>query len=156
MIEGTNKIRIERPSWFVFEFFVDIAHIPIWEQLDMRVIQVTPGPVDLGTEYRLVHALYEKVLRVTEYKKDRLISVLTVELSAPRVELCIHLHPEGDQLTLVLFEWKLDTGLPGLVERLAFGKIRQSVSESLFSLRELLETGSVTLGNGHEIRMPNE
>lgn len=122
----------------------------------MRVIQVTPGPVDLGTEYRLVHTLYERVLRVEEFKRDRLISVMTVELSAPRLELRIHLHPEADQLTLVLLEWKLDTGMPGLVERLASGKIRQSVSDSLFSLRELLETGSVTLGNGHEIRMPNE
>jgi hypothetical protein len=156
MIEGINKIRLERPAWFVFEFLADIEHSPLWNQLDMRAIQTTPGPVNLGTEYRLVHTLYERVLRVVEFKKDRLISVRTVESAAPRVELRMHLHPEDDQLTSVTLEWELDTGMPGLVERLASGKIKQSVSESLYNLRELLETGSVTLDNGREIQIPHD
>jgi carbon monoxide dehydrogenase subunit G len=153
MIEATNKFRIERPAWFVFEFLADIENSPLWEQFNMRAIKITPGLVELGTEYQLVHANYERTLRVVEYEKDRRITVATVEQAAPSVELRIQLHPEGDALTLALVEWKLATGLPGLVERLAAGKIKDSVSESLFKLRELLETGSVTLENGREIQM---
>lgn len=156
MIEASNKIRIERPAWFLFEFLADIENSPLWEQFNMRAIKVTSGPVNLGTEYRLVHTNYERTLRVMEYEKDRLISVATLEQTAPGVELSMQLHPEGDTLTLVVVEWKLATGLPGLVERLAAGKIKEAVSKSLFDLRELLETGSVTLENGGEIHIPDD
>jgi carbon monoxide dehydrogenase subunit G len=156
MIEAINKIRIERPAWFVFEFLSDIENSPLWEQFDMRAIKITPGIVELGTQYRLVHAKYERTLRVIDYEKDRRIAVVTVEETAPNVALSIRLHPEGDALTLALVDWKLATGLPGLVERLAEGKVKQAVSESLYKLRELLETGSVTLENGREIQMPEE
>ncbi len=156
MIEASNKIRIERSAWFVFEFLADIENSPLWEQFNMRAIKITPGQVELSTEYRLVHANYERTLRVIEYEKDRLISVATVERTAPGVELSMRLHSEGDALTLVFVEWKLATGLPGLVERLAAGKIKEAVSQSLFDLRELLETGSVTLENGREIQIPND
>jgi uncharacterized membrane protein len=155
MIEATNKVRIERPAWFVFEFLSDIENSPLWEQFDMRAIKITPGIVELGTQYRLVHAKYERTLRVFDYEKDNRIAVVTVEQAAPKIELNIRLQPEGDALTLALVDWKLATGLPGLVERLADGKIKQAVSESLFKLRELLETGSVTLENGREINIPD-
>jgi uncharacterized membrane protein len=155
MIEAANKIRIERPAWFVFEFLSDIDNSPLWEQFNMRTIKNTNGQVELGTQYRLVHANYERTLRVIDYEKDRRIAIVTVEETVPKVELDIRLHPEGDALTLVLVEWKLATGLPGLVERLAEGKIKQAVSESLYKLRELLETGSVTLENGSEIHIPD-
>jgi len=155
MIEATNKVRIERPAWFVFEFLSDIENSPLWEQFDMRAIKITPGIVELGTQYRLVHAKYERTLRVFDYEKDNRIAVVTVEQAAPKIELNIRLQPEGDALTLALVDWKLAAGLPGLVERLAEGKIKQAVSESLYKLRELLETGSVTLENGRDIQMPD-
>jgi hypothetical protein len=156
MIEAANKIRIERPAWFVFEFLSDIENSPLWEQFDMRAIKITPGKVELGTQYRLLHAKYERTLRVNDYEKDRRIAVVTEEQAAPNVALSIRLDPEGEVLTLALVDWKLATGLPRLVERLAEGKIKQAVSESLYKLRELLETGSVTLENGREIQMPDE
>ena len=156
MIQASNKLRIERPVRFVFDFLEDFGNSPLFDQFGMKAIQVSPGPVGVGTEYNLVHSSFQRSLRVVEFEKDRVISVTTVEQSAPRLDLRIRLVPEGDQLTLLNVEWKLATGMPGLVERMLAGKITQAVSDGLYNLRELLETGSVMLGNGHEVHLPNE
>jgi hypothetical protein len=155
MIKATNKIHIERPAWFVFEFLADIEHCPLWEHFGVRAIRITPGPIELGTEYRLIHSNYERILRAGDVMKDRRIAVATVEKN-PGIELSIHLHPEGDQVTLVSFDWKLLSGLPGIVETLLVGKIKQVVSESVTRLRELIETGSVTLDDRQEIQISSE
>jgi hypothetical protein len=153
MIEAINKIRIERPAWFVFEFLADIEHSPLWEKFNMRAIQTSPGQATLGTEYRLLHSEYERTLRMIEFKQDSYIAIVTVEQIAPKVELRIRLYPEGDQTTLAMVEWKLDTGLPGLLEKLASGKIKLAVSDSLYTLRDLLDTSSVTLQDDSESQL---
>jgi hypothetical protein len=156
MIEATNKIRIERPAWFVFSFLIDIEGSPIWEQFGMRAIKLSPGEVGIGSEFRLVHQNYERLLRITDYEKNRLLGAKTVEQIAPQVDLEFNLEPEGDSNTLVRIKWKLVTGTPALLERLVAGKIQSAVSDAFYQLRELLETGSVTLDNGNEIYMPED
>ena len=156
MIEATNNIRIERPAWFVFSFLTDIEGSPIWEQFGMRAIKLSPGEVGVGSEFRLVHQNYERLLRITDYEKNRLLGAKTVEQTAPKVELEFNLEPEGDSHTLLRVNWKLVTGTPALLERLVAGKIQSSVSNAFYQLRELLETGSVTLDNGQEVYMPEE
>jgi hypothetical protein len=156
MIESTNIIRIERPAWFIFSFLSEIEGSPIWEQFEMRAFKITPGEVGPGSEFRLVHRNYERTLRVIEFEKDRLIGAKTVESSAPKVELKFKLQPYENSQTQVSTEWKLDTGTPALVERLVAGKIKSAVAEAIYQLRELLETGSVTLDDGREINMPLE
>ena len=156
MIESTNKIRIERPAWFVFAFLSDIENSPLWEQFEMRAIKITPGEVGPGTEYRLVHKNYERVLRVTEYEKDTKIRAITIEPNPPIVELFFRLQSEGDFQTLVNVNWELSTGTPALLERMVAGKIKAAVTDAIYKLRELLETGGVTLDDGREIDLPVE
>lgn len=156
MIESTSTIRIERPAWFIFSFLSDIEGSPIWEQFEMRAIKISPGEVGLGTEFHLVHRNYERTLRVTEYEKDSLLGAKTVEPSAPKVALRFKLQPQGNSQTQLSIEWKLETGTAALLERLVAGKIKSAVLESFYHLRELLETGSVTLDDGREINLPSE
>ena len=156
MMQASNSIRIERSAWFVFKFMVDFQNSPLFDQFGIKVTQISPGPFGVGTEYNLVHSSFQRSLRVVEFEKDKAFSVSTLEESAPRLDLCIQLVPESDQLTLLRMGWELDTGMPGLVERMLAGKITQAVSDGLFDLRELLETGSVRLGNGYEVHLPNE
>jgi hypothetical protein len=44
--------------------------------------------------------------------------------------------------------WKLDTGRPALLEKLAAGKVKSAVAENLAKLKELLEQGRVVLQDG--------
>jgi hypothetical protein len=63
-----------------------------------------------------------------------------------------NLHREGDT-TRIQDEWKLETGLPALVERLAAGNIQAAVAENLTKLKELLEVGEVLLQDGRRARL---
>lgn len=151
MIESTSTIRIERPAGFIFSFLSDIEGIPLWEQFEMRAMKITPGEVERGTEFRLVHRNYERTLRVTEYEKDSLLGAKTVEPSAPRVELRFRLQPVGNSHTQVTIDWKLETGTPALLEKLVSGKIKSAVLEAFYQLREVMETSSITIDDGQEI-----
>jgi hypothetical protein len=154
MIRSTDVLRIERSTEFIFSILSDIEGSPLWEQFEMQAFKMTSGEVGKGSEYRLVHKNYERTLRVIEYEKDRLLGAITVERSAPKVELRFILQPYGNTYTKLAVEWKLDTGTPALVERLVAGKIKTAVSKAVNQLGELLETGTVTLDDGREINIP--
>ena len=57
------------------------------------------------------------------------------------------LQAEGDS-TKVTDVWKLQTGMIGLLERLAAGRVKSAVVDNLRKLKQLLETGRVTLQDG--------
>jgi hypothetical protein len=156
MIESASTIRIARPAWFIFSFLSEIEGSPIWEQFEMKAIKITHGSVGLGSEFRLVHRNYERTLQVTEYEKDHLIAARTIEPGAPKIDLRFRLQPLENSQTQMSVEWKLETGTPALLERLVAGKIKTAVLEAFYKLRELLETGSVTLDDGREIDLPLE
>jgi hypothetical protein len=50
--------------------------------------------------------------------------------------------------TILTDEWELDTGKPALVERFAGRNVKSAVAENLQKLKQLLETGKVTLQDG--------
>jgi hypothetical protein len=54
--------------------------------------------------------------------------------------------------TRIVDEWKLETGKPGILERLAANQVKQAVYENLEKLKELLETGTVRLQDGRQAR----
>jgi carbon monoxide dehydrogenase subunit G len=57
------------------------------------------------------------------------------------------LHAEADT-TLIRDAWKLDMGVPGLLERLGARRIQSAAVENLSKLKELLEVGRVVLQDG--------
>jgi hypothetical protein len=58
---------------------------------------------------------------------------------------------EGGDTTRLRDEWKLDTGRPALLERLAHGRVKSAVSENLAKLKELLEEFRVVLQDGRRV-----
>jgi hypothetical protein len=57
--------------------------------------------------------------------------------------------------TLIVDTWELDPDLPGIIERLSVKPARSAVKENLLKLKQLLETGTVTLQDGRMHRIPN-
>src|ERR687894_1038168 len=64
----------------------------------------------------------------------------TLTSSSPRFERRFTLYEEGDT-TRIRDQWKLDTGRPAVLERLARGRLKSAVAENLAKLKELLEEG---------------
>jgi carbon monoxide dehydrogenase subunit G len=73
--------------------------------------------------------------------------VKTLPDSSPDFEMRFTLYDEGNA-TRIRDEWKLDSELPALVERLGAGKIKSAAAENLTKLKELLEKGEVVLQDG--------
>ena len=59
---------------------------------------------------------------------------------------------EGDT-TRLRDEWKLDTGRPAVLERLAGGRVKSAVAENLAKLKELLEEDRVILQDGRRVSL---
>jgi hypothetical protein len=50
--------------------------------------------------------------------------------------------------TRIVDRWRLDLGVPALLEPLAVGRVKKAVRENLGKLKTLLEAGTVTLQDG--------
>jgi len=69
--------------------------------------------------------------------------------SSPGLEMRLTLYDEG-RTTRIRDEWKLDTGWPVLLEKLAARRVKSAVAENLTKLKELLEAGRVVLQDGRQ------
>ena len=76
----------------------------------------------------------------------------TLPQSSPSFERRFTLYEERDT-TRIRDQWKLDTGRPALLERLARGRVKSAVSENLSKLKELLQEGGVVLQDGREVTL---
>jgi hypothetical protein len=78
--------------------------------------------------------------------------VRTLPQSSPSFERRFTLYEEGDT-TRLRDEWKLDTGRPAVLERVARGRVKYTVAENLVMLKELLEEGRVSLQDGRQVTL---
>ena len=147
MIEFQNAIEIERPAKEVFDFLSRFENLPKWNYFVLEVEKTSDGPVGVGATYHQVRMTDEQVFRITEFDPNHKLALKTIPPSTPELEMRFTLLPEGDR-TKVIDEWKLDTGRPALLERLSSGRVKSAVKENLDKLKELLETGHVTLQDG--------
>jgi carbon monoxide dehydrogenase subunit G len=150
MLEFENTIRIHRPIAEVFAFLSDFENIPKWNYYVLEVRKRSNGPIGVGTIYHQVRKTDEQDFRITELIKNQAVAIKTLPQSSLALEMRFTLYDEGGA-TLIRDEWKLDTGQPALLERLAAGKIKSAVAENLVKLKELLEEGRVVLQDGREI-----
>lgn len=147
MIEFENKIVIERPVEEVFAFVSDFENVPKWNYYVLEVNRTSGGPVGAGTTYHQARKTDEQDFGVTEYEPPERVVVKTLPHAQPAFEMRFTFQAvEGG--TQVTDEWKLDTGRPGVLERLGAGRVKQAVKENLSKLKELLETGRVQLQDG--------
>ncbi|HEX6385937.1 MAG TPA: SRPBCC family protein [Anaerolineae bacterium] len=147
MIEFQNTIEIERPAKEVFDFLARFENLPKWNYFVLEVKKTSEGPVGVGATYHQVRKTDEQVFRVIEFEPNHTLALKTIPPSTPELEMRFTLQAE-DGRTKVIDEWKLDTGRPALLERLFAGRVKLAVKENLGKLKQLLETGRVTLQDG--------
>jgi carbon monoxide dehydrogenase subunit G len=150
MLEFENTIRIGRRIDEVFAFLSDFENIPKWNYYVLEVRQLSESPRGTGTTYHQVRKTDQQDFRIIEFEPDHTVTVKTLPQSSPSFERRFTLYEEGDT-TRLRDEWKLDTGRPAVLERLARGRIKSAVAENLAKLKELLEEGRVVLQDGRQV-----
>ena len=151
MLDFENTIRIERPAAEVFEFIADFENLPKWNYYVLQVQKTSPGGPALGTTYHQVRKTDEQSFRITQFEPNQRVAVKTLEGESPQLEMQLSLKAEGDA-TLVRDHWQLETGKPGLIEKLAAGRVKSAVAENLTMLKQLLEAGQTVLQDGRVAR----
>lgn len=149
MLKFENTIRINRPIAEVFTFLSDFENIPKWNYYVLKVTKVSKGPIRIGTIYHQIRKTDQQDFLITSLEQNHMVAVKTLPQSFPSFEMKFILHGEG-ATTEIRDEWKLESGLPTLLERLATGKVKSAVAENLTKLKELLEEGHVVLQDGRQ------
>jgi hypothetical protein len=85
--------------------------------------------------------------RNTEFERNHRIALKTSPQSTPQLEMQFTFCEQASA-TLLRDKWKLDTGLPGLLEWLGARRVGAAVAENLAKLKELLEEGQAVLQDG--------
>ena len=152
MVVFENSISINRPIAEVFAFLSNFENVPKWNYYVVKVKKTSDGPEDIETTYHQVRQTDEQNFYITEFQPNHKIAVKTLPGSSPEFERRFTLNAKG-KTTQIMDEWKLDTGKPLLIEKLAVGKVKSAVVENLGKLKELLETGSVTLQDGRKVKL---
>jgi uncharacterized membrane protein len=152
VLEFENTIPIDRPIDEVFAFLSDFENIPKWNYYVLEVGQLSESPIGIGTTYHQVRKTDQQDFRIIEFEPNHTVAVKTLPQSSPSFERRFTLYEEGDT-TRIRDQWKLDTGRPTLLERLARGRVKSAVAENLAKLKELLEEGRVVLQDGRQVTL---
>jgi uncharacterized membrane protein len=152
VLEFENTIAIDRPIDEVFAFLSDFESIPKWNYYVLEVKQLSESPIGIGTTYHQVRKTDQQDFQIIEFEPNNTVAVKTLPQSSPSFERRFTLYEEGDT-TRIRDQWKLDTGRPALLERLARGRVKSAVSENLSKLKELLQEGRVVLQDGREVTL---
>jgi carbon monoxide dehydrogenase subunit G len=152
VLEFENTIAIDRPIDEVFAFLSDFENIPKWNYYVLEVRQLSESPIGIGTTYHQVRKSDQQDFRIIEFEANNTVAVKTPPQSSPSFERRFTLYEEGET-TRIRDQWKLDTGRPALLERLARGRVKSAVSENLSKLKELLQERRVVLQDGREVTL---
>jgi uncharacterized membrane protein len=150
MLEFENTVYIDRPVDEAFAFLSDFENIPKWNYYVLEVRQLSESPIGVGTTYHQVRKTDEQDLQITEFEPNHMVAVKTLPQSSPGFERRFSLYEEGNT-TRIRDEWKLDTGRPAVLERLALRRVKSAVAENLAKLKKLLEEGRVVLQDGTQV-----
>jgi uncharacterized membrane protein len=152
VLEFENTIAIYRPIDEFFAFLSDFENIPKWNYYVLEVRQLSESPIGIGTTYHQVRKTDQQDFRIIEFEPNHRVAVKTLPQSSPSFERRFTLYEEG-HTTHIRDQWKLDTGRPALLERLARGRVKSAVAENLAKLKELLEEGRVILHDGRQVTL---
>ena len=120
--------------------------MPKWNYFVLEVTKLSEGSIGLNTKFRQVRKTDTQEYRITEFEPNRRV---TIETLPPYSKLVMRFtFEQANNHTILTDEWELDTGKPALVERFAGGNVKSAVAENLQKLKQLLETGKVTLQDG--------
>src|SRR5215203_1192933 len=150
MLEFENTVYIDRPVDEAFAFLWDFENIPKWNYYILEVRQLSESPIGVGTTYHQVRKTDEQDFRMIEFEPFHTVAVKTLPQSSPELEMRFSLYEEGNT-TRISDEWKLDTGRPAILERLALKRVKSAVAENLAKLKQLLEEGRVVLQDSRQV-----
>ena len=141
MIRFTNSIDIAADSRSVFDYLVDLEHVPEWNWAIDSTEKLTPGPVRVGTRYRQVRSVPRpgvENLEITSLDPGRRLELAGVLGPFPgRLSYEIESIPGGTRLTN---DVELDPPIPlGPVGDVLGRRVRGSVADNLAVLKDLLE-----------------
>lgn len=142
--------QIARPVDEVFAFLEDFTNVPTWNHWVREVRQVTPGPIGVGTVFHQVRRDDEQRYRITAHRPPHELVVTTIDGSSPAFTRAMILRHAGDGTSL-LDRWRLDTGHPRALQRMAVHRTRDAITTNLDSLVELLEAGRTILPDGRRV-----
>ena len=148
MIEFTNTVEIRQTPDEVFEFIADFENMPKWNYFVTNVTKRSGGPIGVGTVFDQTRKTDRQSYEITDLVPDRRVEVTTTPGSTPAFTMGFDFEstPDGTRIT---DHWQLDSGHNPLFERLGERRIRAAVAENLGKLKQLLETGTTTLQDGH-------
>lgn len=152
MIEFENEIGIDRPLADVYAFFADLENVPRWNYFVTQVTRTSAGPAAVGATYHQVRKTDSQNLRIVALEENQRFVVETIPPSKPELRRETLFSEEG-QGTRIVDRWQLDTGHPGLLQKVAGRRVRSAVRENLGKLKELLETGQTTLQDGRRVSL---
>ena len=152
MLEFSNKLEIRRPIAEVFQFLSNFENMPKWNYFVVNVKKISDGPVGINTAFRQKRKTDSQEYKIVEYEPKKRVAI---EFQPPSVKLTMRFmlqtsHNDND--TLVVDEWKFDTGIPALFARIGATNVKAAVAENL-KLKQLLETGKTILQDGREERV---
>ncbi|HEX6544211.1 MAG TPA: SRPBCC family protein [Ktedonobacterales bacterium] len=150
MLHFEVQTHINRSVHDVFAFLSDFTHMPLWNYYVQSVTQMTPGTPHIGTVFDQIRRTDRQQYVITEFIPDQQVAIQTLP---PARALTLRFHVATDeQGTRVVETWDLDTGLPGLMERLAQPRTRAAVAANVQVLADLLNTGEARLPDGRRVQ----
>ncbi|HKI07240.1 MAG TPA: SRPBCC family protein [Nitrososphaeraceae archaeon] len=150
MLEFNNKLEIRRPIAEVFQFLSNFENMPKWNYFVVNVKKISDGPVGINTAFRQKRKTDSQEYKIVEYEPNKKVAI---EFQPPSVKLTMRFtlkSSHNDNDTVVVDEWKFDTGIPALFARISITNVKAAVAENLEKLKQLLETGKTILQDGRE------
>jgi uncharacterized membrane protein len=153
LLEFNNKLEIKRPIAEVFQFLSNFENMPKWNYFVVNVKKISDGPVGINTAFKQKRKTDSQEYKIIEYELNKSVAI---EVQPPSVKLTMRftLQPSyNDNGTVIVDEWKFDTGIPALFAKIRVTNVKSAVAENLEKLKELLETGKTILQDGREERI---
>ena len=153
MITIANSIEINVPIKQLFAFLSDPETLPFWNYYVIKVVRISPETKGIGARYRQTRKEDEQIFEIASLNENRLIELRTISGSSLQFRRQMTFTEIGHKCVLEDF-FEMDTGHPGLLQKVMAGSIRAAVSENLGKLKQLLEEGKTTLQDGRVIEHP--
>ena len=147
MFDFENTIMIDKPVEDVFALVADLPSIPKWNYYVRSVVPTSPNPGRAGSTYHQIRKEDEQDLKISKLETNKSLVVETIPPSKPQLRREITFEDQGNR-TRIIDQWRLDLGVPRLLEPLAANRAKSGVRENLEKLKTLLESGMVTPQDG--------
>jgi uncharacterized membrane protein len=142
-----NEIEIARPVDEVFAFVSDFRNMPKWNYYVTYVEKITPGPIQIATEFHQVRKTDSQNYKITKLISPSLVAMRTLP---PERELEMKFELQWrDGRTYLKDTWTAK--IPSFIGWFGKNRVKHAVMENLEKLKILLETGSVELQDGRNI-----